>query len=288
MLTVPPFRFLVLPLLMDLANRLSILRARAEKQCTALDRQKKMETALVLPFFDALGYDPFDVRDVEPEASVEREGEKDTVDYVLKKEARPVMLVEWMEVNEAPEVSEDHDLFRQAEALDASFVVFTNGLRYRLYAVSGEDARGSGKPILDFELLNHESGDVDVLRRFTKRAFDEDEILAATYDRTRSRQVREYLVQQTDTPDAPFVQFVAAQVSNDPVADDDLDQFRPVVQRVLNELLGAAEEEREPLSAPKDAPVPPNGETVADGAVNEQEQVGVFEKDIVKRVLEDF
>jgi len=273
---------------MDLANRLSILRARAEEQRAALDRQKKTETALVLPFFDALGYDPFDVRDVEPEATVEQEGDEDTVDYVLKKEGRPVMLVEWMETNEAPKASDDHDLFRHAGALDASLVVFTNGLRYRFYVVSEGHVRGDGKPILDFDLLNHDSGDVDALRRLTKRAFDADELLTATYERTRSRQVREYLVQQTDAPDTPFVQFVAAQVSNGSAADEDLDEFRPVVQRVLNELFEAAADEREPSSARNDAPVPSNGKAVPDEAANGQEQVGVFEKDIVKRVLEEF
>lgn len=107
---------------MDLANRLSTLRARAEGQRAVFDRQRKTETAIVFPFFDALGYDPFDVRDVEPEAPVDG-AEEETVDYVLKKDGRPVMLVECMEATEALDAPDEDALFRQAQALDPSLVV---------------------------------------------------------------------------------------------------------------------------------------------------------------------
>ncbi|PSQ94253.1 MAG: restriction endonuclease, partial [Bacteroidetes bacterium QH_2_63_10] len=52
---------------MDLTEKISALQSSAQRQLPALTSLKKMETALILPFFNALGYDPFDVREIEPD-----------------------------------------------------------------------------------------------------------------------------------------------------------------------------------------------------------------------------
>ena len=265
---------------MDLADRLSMLQARVDGQRAALDRQKKTETALILPFFDALGYDPFDVRTVEPEASV---GEGDeTVDYALKRDDTPVMLVECTGAARALEAPDDSALFRQAEAMGVPLVLFTNGVRFQFYTVDEGEAEPSGGPALDFDLLDHASGAVGVLRRLARPVFDADGVRAALHGHTRSRQVREYLAGQKDAPDAPFVQFVASQACGGTVPSDELDRFRPVVQNVLEELLGATEDEDGALAARGESPVPVN-----EGGATERKTSGVFEKDIVKHALND-
>ena len=263
---------------MDLADRLSMLRARADGQRPALDRQKATETALILPFFDALGYDPFDVRAVEPEAGVE--GEDETVDYALKRDGRPVMLVECTAATKPLEGLADPALLRHAEAMDVPLVLFTNGVRFRVYPVGGDDAEPPDGPALDFDLLDHSSGEVDVLRRLARPVFEADAVGAAMRAWTRSRQVRAYLTQQRDAPDAPLVQFVATQICDENVSGDELDRLRSVVQNVLDELLGATEDANEPPAPREESPVPPGG-TDADA----QRRTGVFEKDIVKRAL---
>ncbi|MEF8865368.1 MAG: hypothetical protein V5A20_06355 [Salinibacter sp.] len=271
---------------MTLADRLSLLRARAEGQRAALDRQKQTETALVLPFFDALGYDPFDVRNVEPEAGID--GEDEVVDYVLKRDETPVMLVECTEATGGLDELEEDALFGHAEAMGAPIVVFTNGLQSRFYAVPDGNGGRPEEPVLAFDLLDHTPGDVDTLRQFARPVFDEEEIRGTAHSRVRSRQLREYLVRQKDAPDVPFVRFVATQVCGDSVSEDELDRLRPVVQNVLDELLEETQNERTPLSAQKESPVPPNGEAVSNREAAEQKQTGVFEKDIVKRVLDEF
>ena len=78
---------------MEFTEKVSALQSSAENQLPALNSLKKTETALVLPFFDVLGYNPFDVRDVEPDFNVGL-GDKGmrTVDYALKREGAPLML----------------------------------------------------------------------------------------------------------------------------------------------------------------------------------------------------
>lgn len=265
---------------MDLADRLSILQTRADEQHAALDHQKKTETALVLPFFDALGYDPFDLRAVEPEANV-GDGEEATVEYALKREGRPVVLVACGGEAVSSEGPDDHPLFRHAEAMDVPLVLFTDGLRYRFYAVAADDEERSGEPLLDLDLLDYTSRDVDLLRQFTRPVFDR-EAVRTIRDQARNRQVREYLARQKEAPDAPFVQFVATQICDGSVPDGELDRFRPAVQTVLDELLEDPDPGRRAPAAREEAPVPP-----AEEGPETQPEPGVFGKEIVKRALDD-
>jgi len=268
---------------MDLIDRLSILRASAEGQHHALDTPKKTETALVLPFFDALGYDPFDVQDVEPEVRVGEGEDEVTVDYALKKEGKTVMLVQCSAATEGLDVDEEHGLLRHLDTEAADLVVFTNGLHYQFYADVAPEARPEA--VFTFDLLHAESAATETLRRVTKRAFDPDTLRATPDDRSYDRRVQEYLTRQKDAPDAPFVQFVAAQIHDGDVPDDALDQLRPVVQHALEDL---ADETEYGTSNGDERRRSPNGDPVAHDDRGDQGTAGVFEKDIVKRVLEDF
>lgn len=106
------------------------------------------------------------------------------------------------------------------------------------------------------------------------------------YDRTHRREIRDYLLRQTDTPEAPFLQFVAAEVFGERIAEDDLDRFRPVVQQALNDAIG--EGVARALAPEEEASRQPGGAAVAGGPSNERGREGVFEKDLVQRALEDF
>ncbi len=144
-----------------------------------------------------------------------------------------------------------------------------------------DDAEPADGPALDFDLPDHASGEVDVLRRIARLVFNADDVCVLLHGRSRSRQVREHLTQQRDAPDAPFVPFVAMQICDENVPGNKPVRLRSVVQHVLDALLGATEDDGPPASR-AEAPVPPDG---ADA--DARKWTGVFEKDIVKRALDD-
>ncbi len=185
---------------MNLADRLSTLQARAERQRAVLDRQKKTETALVLPFFDALGYDPFDVRAVEPEASTD-DKENGRADYVLRRDGTPLVLVECTEATRPLDVPENHVLLRRAALMGGPLVLFTNGLRFQFYTGGGTEAEGLEGPVLDFDLLDYTSEDVAALRQLARPVLDMDTVRAALQRPICRCQVREYLTRQRNAPD---------------------------------------------------------------------------------------
>jgi len=314
---------------MDLLERISDLRSRAEGQLAALDSQRKTENALVLPFFQALGYDPFDVREVEPEFDVglDDQGMK-TVDFALKKQGAPVMLVQCETAETDLGAYDNRFLVQYFDRLTTDVAVFTNGLRYRFYANLGARIGAGDRPFLEFNLLDHGPDHVQELAPLTRSAFDTEEILLTAYNRIAGQLLQSYLVGQQQSPDDHLVRFMAAQIHGGEVSDEAIERFRPVVQTVLGELF----EDERPDSAltpsfgdkmePADKPESgtsdnghaeeaeesgPGGLSKADGAElsapeepspADDEKAGTaggeldgedpFDKDLARRVIDDF
>ena len=312
---------------MELLERLADLQASAEPQLGALNSKKKTENALLLPFFRALGYDPFDLREVEPEfyVGLEEQG-MGPVDYALKIDGAPVMLVQCQTAGTDLGASDTRFLLQSFDHLEADVVVFTNGHRYRFYANLDAGLQVDGRPFLEFNLLDDAAGQIEDLKLLTRPAFDTEKILARAYEHNCIRLLRNYVARQQQSPGDRLVRFLAAQIYDGEVSDDVLEQFRPVVQNVLDELLGDEHQDAAPipssfgdtmepadnsesrfsedeateaspppgistrddaeLSAPDDEP-PAGGDEAATGE-DELDGEDPFEKDLARRVIDDF
>lgn len=229
---------------MSFSDKISSLQSSAERQLHALGSKKKTENALILPFFDTLGYNPFDVREVEPDYEIghEERGTK-TVDYALKKEGTPTVLFQCTEAKTDLEAYENNvrregSLFEYFDELEAGLAAFTNGLTYRFYANLEADMRVEARPFLEFNLLGYEPDQVQALERLSKSVFDRDEILSAAYDLQTGQLLRSYFARQRESPDDHFVRFLAAQVYDGEISGSQLDRFRPLIQEVLAEFGG--------------------------------------------------
>jgi hypothetical protein len=80
---------------MDFIDQFKQLAARAAKQLAGIQTEEATKTALVMPFIQMLGYNVFDLSEVDPEFIADvgtKKGEK--VDYVIKKDGVPIMLFE--------------------------------------------------------------------------------------------------------------------------------------------------------------------------------------------------
>lgn len=221
---------------MGLPEKLTALKESAESQLHALNSKEKTKTALLLPFFNALGYDPFKIRDVEPGYAVKLKGEGPrNVDYALKIDGAPAILFQCEEASADLDAFDGDPLYRHMGDLETSIVVLTNGLNYRFHANLG---RGSGvdeRPFLVFDLLDYEPEQVTYLKRLTKSTFDTQEALSAAFELKYTRLLQNYLVQQREAPDQHFVRFLAAQIYEGDVSEEVLKRFRSVVQTLLRQ-----------------------------------------------------
>jgi hypothetical protein len=304
---------------MSFSDKISSLQSSAERQLHALGSKKKTENALILPFFNMLGYNPFDVREVEPDYEIGRgEQETETVDYALKKEGSATVLFQCAEAKTDLEAYEKDvrggSLLEYLDELEADLAAFTNGLTYRFYANLEVDVRGEERPFLEFNLLGYEPDQIETLERLSKSVFDRDEILSAARDLQTSHLLRSYFSRQRTSPDDRFLRFLAAQVYDGEVSGSQLDRLRPLVQKVLGEFGGGEGEEQsvpdqEGRALPEQA-----GETASrdlkagvEGTLSQEaesggrpsdeeaptdedaeDRGGPFDKDLAQRVIDDF
>lgn len=246
---------------MSLSDRISSLQSSAKRQLHALTGKKKTENALVLPFFEALGYNPFDLQHVEPDYKLgpDSPGTKEA-DYALKTGDTPALLVRCTEAETSLDDFEakarrEGSLLGQLEDLEADVVALTNGLTYRFYADLEVGIKAGPRPFLDFNLLGYEAGreaeELEMLRRLSRPVFDRDEICRVAHDRRAGQCLRGYLSGQRKSPDDHFVRFLAAQVYEGDVSESQLGHLRPLVEEVLGEIVEAeetGEEEGRPQS----------------------------------------
>jgi len=222
---------------MGFAEELSTLTDRAEDQVQALNTKEKTKNALLLPFFEVLGYDAFNVREVEPRPVVELAGgSHKEVDYAVNIDGAPAMLFQCEEATAGREAFQKDTILRHLEQFEASVVVLTNGLSYWFYTEVAAMGGANSLPFLKFDLFDYDPERVTDLKRFTKSAFDAEEILSLAFKRQHTQLLQNYFAEQQKNPDEHFVRFLAAQIHEGGVSEDILGRLQPVVQTFLEDV----------------------------------------------------
>lgn len=230
---------------MDLIDRLSALKSAAAEQRPFLNGKKKIENALLLPFFAALGYDPFDIREVEPFSTGLDEGEGARVDYAVKKGGSPAILFGLEETGTNLDIYDPSPLLQPLQESEARVGALTDGIEYRFYAdlesfyavLKGESPT-ERDPFLAFNLLNCSDREGRQLRRLTKPRFNADEILSFAHRLKYTRLFREYFQRQQESPDEAFVQFMMRQIHGGTVQIGDTGMYDHSVREALRQLIG--------------------------------------------------
>lgn len=221
---------------MGLAQKLSTLKDRAEDQGQALNTKDKTKNALLLPFFQMLGYDPFNVREVEPGPTVDLGGGAEAVDYAVNIDGAPAMLFQCEQATAGREAFEQATLLQRLNKLEATVVGLTNGLSYWFYTEVAAMGSTNLLPFLKLDLFEYEAQQITDLKRLAKSNFDTEEILALAFERQHTHLLQNYFAEQQENPDEHFVRFLAAQIHEGGVSDDVLEQLQPVVQSFLEDV----------------------------------------------------
>ena len=198
---------------MDFIEELRNLSARIEKQKDLIQTEEATKNAFVMPFINLLGYDVFNPAEVVPEFTADvgtKQGEK--VDYAIIKDDEVIMLIECKKYGE--DLSDVHtsQLYRYFSVVHARIAVLTDGVMYRFYTDLEEKNKMDSKPFLDFDMLNIQQALVNELKRFTKPAFNLDETLTAASDLKYTKEIRQMMAEQFESPAEDFVRFFLSSV----------------------------------------------------------------------------
>lgn len=225
---------------MDLIDKLRELSARIPKQRDYIQTEEATKSALVMPFLNALGYNVFDPTEVTPELNADvgvKKGEK--VDYAILREGKPVILIECK--HHSTDLNKVHasQLYRYFSVTDARFGLLTNGVTYWFYTDLEAPNKMDSKPFFEFNMLDIKESAVEELKKFSKTAFNLENILTTASELKYTREIRRIIIEQVQEPSEEFVKFITAQVytgrMTQPVRERFAQLTRQAFKQVVNE-----------------------------------------------------
>ena len=219
------------------SDAMEILSKRATEQLEVLKTEEAAKTALVLPFIQALGYDIFDPTEVVPEYTADvgtKQGEK--VDYAIMLENEPAIVFECKKVSDSLDIKRVSQLVRYFNNTPASIGVLTNGIIYKFFSDLEKENIMDMVPFLVIDLTRPDTKEFDELNRFTKGAFDPEDIKSSASAMKYIRGIKGYLRSSYNQPENEFVRLLAGNVlpSGSRLTQQRLEQFRELTKSAFH------------------------------------------------------
>ncbi len=220
---------------MDFIDEVRTRSSRFAERTDHLDTEEATKNALVLPFLQMMGYSIFDPTEVVPEFTADvgsKKGEK--VDYALMQAGKPAILIECKIYGNDLDEAEISQLTRYFTVTDARFGILTDGVVYRFFADLEQPNVMDKKPFFEFNMLDFNEAEVEGLKRFTKAAFNLEEILDAARELKYTTEIRRVIAQELENPSEEFVYFIVKRVyEGKNVTQAIREQFVPLVRHAF-------------------------------------------------------
>ncbi len=223
---------------MDFIEQLETLSKKIRKQMDVIKTEEATKMAFVMPFISALGYNVFDPTEVVPEYVADagiKQGEK--VDYAILKDGQVIMLIECKKCGVDLGDPHSSQLFRYFSVTETRVAILTNGIIYRFYTDLENPNKMDQKPFMELDMLNIQEPLAHELKRFTKPAFDLDEMLTAASDLKYTKEIKRIMAEQLEVPSEDFVQFVLSRVYTGLKTKAVREQFIDITKRALHQFL---------------------------------------------------
>ena len=219
---------------MGLLESIRKISARVEQQRPLMKTEEATKQVSIRPFIEALGYDTSDLVEVEPEYIADartRGGER--VDYAIKQDGRPIILIESKSANTI--LTENHwrQLHDYFNAEEVRFGILTNGLEYRFFTDLKKRNIMDKQPFMMINMLNLDERTVNELEGFRKSGYDPELILS----NAQKLAISQLLSTEFNQPSDDFVKHFAGQVHLGPLSYSQMPQYRQHVQQAWRDLI---------------------------------------------------
>jgi len=216
---------------MDFIDELRQFGTRVSKIKDAITTEEATKNALVLPFFQLLGYDIFNPLEFVPEFTADvgiKKGEK--VDYAIVIDEKPVILIEakWCGGSLSNHTAQ---LFRYFGTTSAKFGILTNGIHYKFFTDLLEPNKMDLEPFLEFDVLEVHENAIAELKRFAKKTLDIDGAFNAASELKYMGKIKELLNTLNTDPSDNLVRFMMSEVYDGRATQKAIDEFKPIIKR---------------------------------------------------------
>lgn len=221
---------------MNFDERLQLVADRVQQNYDLIQNEEMTKNALVLPFLQMLGYDPFNPQEIFPEYTADigtKKGEK--VDYAILKDGNPIMLIECKTCNSNLSQCNATQLQRYFQATPSARIgILTDGVQYRFYSDLERDNLMDEKPFMVFNFKSLEESLIPELKKLTKSRFDLDETLSAASELKYTRAIKRLIAAEIQEPSEEFVRHFAVQVYSGKLMPSVKERFNEIVRRAMN------------------------------------------------------
>lgn len=218
-------------------EQVKTLSSRIEKIKDTITTEEATKTAIILPFFQTLGYDIFNPEEFIPEFTADvgiKKGEK--VDFAIMNENEPVILIEAKSLNENLQ-KYDSQLFRYYGTTKAKFAILTNGIKYRFYTDLEEKNKMDSSPFFEFDLLDIKESSLTELAKFRKNSFDLENIFTTASELKYLNKLKNFLNEQWDNPSEEYVRFLVSQVYDGIKTKNKIEEFEPIIKKAFKQFI---------------------------------------------------
>lgn len=223
---------------MGLNDDLRQLSEQVRKRQPHIKGEEATKQALILPFFQVLGFDIYDPTEVQPEyiadfAKKRSNGQMEKVDYAIRVGGTPAMFVECKAHDVVPE---DHDgqlarYFNSTPSVRVSVV--TNGLKYRFFTDLRAPNVMDAAPFFEFNILSFSDRDAENLRTFTKDGFNPSAVQTCAEEIIYADRLSLLVNEILRNPSENFVRFLLGELDlvSGRVTAKVVERFTPIVRR---------------------------------------------------------
>ncbi len=229
---------------MDFNEKLNQFSSRVESLKDQIQTEEATKTALIMPFFQLLGYDIFNPSEFVPEYTADvgiKKGEK--IDYAIFINDELSILLEAKSVNEDLN-KHGSQLFRYFATLPARFGILTNGIVYEFYTDLETPNKMDEKPFLEFNLLDIKENLIPEIRKFQRNNFDNNNILTSAAELKYTQEIKKILTRELANPSDDFIRFMLKDIYSGVKTQNVIDKFRDTIKKAFNQFINDTLNER--------------------------------------------
>jgi hypothetical protein len=234
---------------MTFTEDIARLSEQVRKRADSVSGEEATKQALILPFFDALGYDVWDPTEVKPEyisdAATKRSGQFEKVDYAVSINGTMVILVEAKARTQRAEAHDGqlHRYFTWTESAKVGIV--TNGLDYRFFTDLRRDNIMDDEPFFSFNVIQYEPKDIENLKFFHRDNFDAAAISRQAEEMVYVKGMTHLVGDLLRSPSEEFVRFLVGEVGKvsstcaveGRITSRVVERFQPIVKKSIQNSL---------------------------------------------------
>lgn len=222
---------------MNFKEQLNELVKKIEKYRPQIKNEEMTKNALILPFFDVLGYDTRNPFEFHPEYTADIADYKgERVDYAILINNELQILIEAKPCDDLLD-KYDKQLARYFNATKSKLGILTNGVVYKIFTDLDKPNVMDEKPFLEIDLFKIKDHEINELRKFSKANFDLGNILTSAEELKYSNLLKKHLRQQFDSPDERFVSYLIGEVYEGVKTQKVKDKFESIIKSSLDQFL---------------------------------------------------